>query len=40
MKSLRKSRKKEVKIDNYNPKEKMGPAKNDPTPTVIFHGVK
>jgi hypothetical protein len=40
MKRTRKSRKKQVKIDNYNPREKMGPGKNDPTPTVIFHGIK
>ena len=36
----RKSRKKQVNVENYEPKEKMGPGKNDPTPTVIFHGIK
>ena len=36
----KKSRKKQVVIENYEPKEKMGPGKNEPTPTVIFHGIK
>ena len=40
MNNLRKSRKKNKKIENYEPKSKVGPGAGNPTPTVIFHGIK